>query len=47
MAKSDEYKMFQGCTIGNRIPFIEASARKVFEKLGVNTCEGGFRCIYT
>jgi len=32
MAKAEEYKMFQGCVIGNRIPFIEASARKVFEK---------------
>ncbi|GAG79005.1 unnamed protein product, partial [marine sediment metagenome] len=25
--KVDEYKMFAGCTIGNRIPFIEASSR--------------------
>ncbi len=39
-----EYKMFQGCTIGNRIPFIEASARKVFEKLGVKTSEAPFAC---
>ncbi|MBN1801683.1 MAG: CoB--CoM heterodisulfide reductase subunit B [Candidatus Lokiarchaeota archaeon] len=39
-----EYKMFQGCTIGNRIPFIEASARKVFDKLGVKTSEAPFAC---
>ncbi len=43
-AKADEYKMFQGCTIGNRIPFIEASARKVFEKLGIKTSEAPFAC---
>jgi heterodisulfide reductase subunit B len=44
MAKAEEYKMFEGCTIGNRIPFIEASARKVFEKLGILTSEGPFAC---
>jgi heterodisulfide reductase subunit B len=44
MAKADEYKMFQGCTIGNRIPFIEASARKVFDKLGIKTSEAPFAC---
>ncbi len=44
MAKVDEYKMFEGCTIGNRIPFIEASARKVFDKLGIKTSEGPFAC---
>ncbi len=44
MAKVDEYKMFQGCVIGNRIPFIEASARKVFDKLGINTSDAPFAC---
>jgi heterodisulfide reductase subunit B len=44
MAKAQEYKMFQGCVIGNRIPFIEASARKVFEKLGINTSDAAFAC---
>ncbi|MFX0083524.1 MAG: CoB--CoM heterodisulfide reductase iron-sulfur subunit B family protein [Candidatus Hodarchaeota archaeon] len=44
MAKAEEYKMFQGCVIGNRIPFIEASARKVFEKLGINTSDAAFAC---
>lgn len=44
MAKADEYKMFQGCVIGNRIPFIEASARKVFDKLGIKTSDAAFAC---
>ena len=44
MAKSEEYKMFQGCVIGNRIPFIEASARKVFDKLGIITSDAAFAC---
>lgn len=44
MAKSEEFKMFQGCTIGNRIPFLEASARKVFDKVGIKTSEAAFAC---
>ena len=44
MAKTEEFKMFQGCTIGNRIPFIEASARKVFDTLGIKTSEAPFAC---
>jgi heterodisulfide reductase subunit B len=44
MAKADEYKLFEGCTIGNRIPFIEASARKVFEALEIKTSEAPFAC---
>ena len=44
MAKADEYKMFMGCVIGNRIPFIEASARKVFDKLGIKTSDAAFAC---
>jgi heterodisulfide reductase subunit B len=39
-----EYKMFEGCTIGNRIPFVEAACRKVFEKLGIETSEAPFSC---
>ncbi|HDZ17749.1 hypothetical protein LCGC14_0738870 [marine sediment metagenome] len=39
-----EYKMFEGCTIGNRIPFIEASSRKVFDKLGIQTSQAPFSC---
>ena len=44
MAKVEEYKLFPGCTIGNRIPFIEASARKVFDKLGIKTSDAAFAC---
>jgi len=44
MAKAEAYAMFQGCVIGNRIPFIEASARKVFDKLGIKTSEAPFAC---
>ncbi|MGV9199586.1 MAG: CoB--CoM heterodisulfide reductase iron-sulfur subunit B family protein [Promethearchaeia archaeon] len=44
MAKTQEYKMFEGCTIGNRIPFIEASARKVFDILDIKTSEAPFSC---
>ncbi len=44
MAKAEEYKLFEGCVIGNRIPFIEASARIVFDKLGIKTSEGAFAC---
>jgi heterodisulfide reductase subunit B len=39
-----EYKMFEGCTIGNRIPFIEASSRKVFDKVGIVTSQTNFSC---
>jgi len=44
MAKVSEYKLFQGCTIGNRIPFLEASARKVFEKLDISVSDAAFAC---
>jgi heterodisulfide reductase subunit B len=39
-----EFKMFQGCVIGNRIPFIEAASRKVFDKMGIKTSEAPFSC---
>jgi len=44
MAKTEEFKMFAGCTIGNRIPFIEASSRRVFDKLGIKTSDADFAC---
>jgi len=44
MAKTEEFKIFPGCTIGNRIPFIEASARKVFDALGIKTSDADFAC---
>ncbi|UYP47240.1 H(2):CoB-CoM heterodisulfide,ferredoxin reductase subunit B [Candidatus Lokiarchaeum ossiferum] len=33
--ETHDYEFFPGCTIQNRIPFIEKSARLVFDKLGV------------
>ncbi len=36
--------MFEGCTIGNRIPFIEAASRKVFDKIGIQTSQAPFAC---
>ena len=39
-----EYAMFEGCTIGNRIPFIEAASMKVFEKVGIETSQAPFSC---
>lgn len=36
--------MFQGCFIGNRIPFIEAASRKVFAKFGIETSQAAFSC---
>jgi len=39
-----EYKMFEGCVIGNRIPFIEAASRKVLDKIGVQTSQAPFSC---
>jgi len=44
MSKMTEYKLFPGCVIGNRIPFIEASSRKVFEKVGIKTSDAPFNC---
>jgi len=39
-----EYKMFEGCVIGNRIPFLEASSRKVLDKIGVQVTQAPFSC---
>jgi heterodisulfide reductase subunit B len=44
MEKMTEFKMFEGCTIGNRIPFIEAASRKVFDKMGIETSQAPFSC---
>jgi heterodisulfide reductase subunit B len=44
MKKMTEYKMFEGCVIGNRIPFIEAASRKVFDKVGISTSQAPFSC---
>lgn len=39
-----EYKLFPGCFIQNRIPFLEASARFVFDELGLQYSSGNFGC---
>jgi heterodisulfide reductase subunit B len=39
-----EYKLFPGCVIQNRVPFLEASAKFVFDKLGVSSSAGEFSC---
>jgi heterodisulfide reductase subunit B len=44
MKKMTEFKMFEGCTIGNRIPYIEAASRKVFDKIGIETSQANFSC---
>ena len=44
--KSDikDYDLFAGCTIQNRIPFLEKSARFVFEKLGYTLHDKPYGC---
>ena len=44
MTTTDEFLMFQGCMIGNRLPFLEKSARLVFEKLGLKPKDTSFSC---
>ncbi len=39
-----EYKMFEGCVLGNHIPAIEAACRKVFDKVGIETSQAPFSC---
>ena len=39
-----DMKLFLGCTIPNRLPFLEASARKVFDKVGIETSDAPFAC---
>lgn len=40
-----EFDLFLGCVIPARLPFLEASARKVFEKLGIELIDiEGFSC---
>ncbi len=38
------YILFPGCVIQNRLPFLEKSARLVFEKLGVDIKDAPFLC---
>ena len=39
-----EYKLFPGCVIQNRLPFIEASSKFVFDQLGLEYSAGEFGC---
>ncbi len=39
-----DYLLFEGCTIGNRLPFIEAASRKVFKKLSIHVSQAPFSC---
>ena len=40
-----EYDIFLGCVIPARLPFLEASSRKVFETLGIKLNDvDGFSC---
>ncbi|WP_371805968.1 CoB--CoM heterodisulfide reductase iron-sulfur subunit B family protein [Candidatus Lokiarchaeum ossiferum] len=39
-----EYKLFPGCLMTNRLPFLEASAKVVFDELGLVTSPGEFSC---
>ncbi len=38
------FTLYPGCTIQNRIPYLEASARFVFEKLGISLGAADFNC---
>ncbi len=40
----EEYDLFPGCVIPNRLPYLEDSARKVFDKLGLKTHDAPFNC---
>ncbi|MHA1112592.1 MAG: CoB--CoM heterodisulfide reductase iron-sulfur subunit B family protein [Promethearchaeota archaeon] len=44
MTSLDEFLMFQGCMIGQRLPYLEKSARLVFEKLGMKPKDAAFAC---
>lgn len=41
---TEEKLLFPGCMIGNRLPYLEATARKVFDKLGVKVDNAPFSC---
>ena len=44
MVTGKNVKLFTGCIIQNRLPFLEKSARIVLEKLGVNLQDEQFTC---
>lgn len=40
----EEYKLFPGCLIPNRFPYLEASAKYVFDKIGLKYSHTDFAC---
>jgi heterodisulfide reductase subunit B len=45
MSKTQSFDLFLGCVIPARLPFLEVSSRKVFEKLGIELKDvDGFSC---
>jgi heterodisulfide reductase subunit B2 len=44
MTTADEFLLFPGCMIGNRLPYLEKAARLVFEKLGLKVKDAAFSC---
>ncbi len=39
-----EKKLFIGCVIANRIPYLESTTRKVFDKVGLKVSDAPFSC---
>ena len=44
MSDNQDFLLFGGCLIPNRLPYLEDSARKVFKKLGVKFIDAPFGC---
>lgn len=44
MTTNDEFLLFPGCMIGQRLPYLEKSARLIFEKLGLKSEDAPFSC---
>ncbi len=44
MSNTQDYLLFGGCVIPNRLPYLEDSARKVFKKLGIKVSDAPFGC---
>jgi len=44
MSENNDYLLFGGCVIPNRLPYLEDSARKIFDKLSVKLIDAPFGC---
>jgi len=44
MTSTEEFLLFEGCLIAQRLPYLEKSARLVFEKLGLKPKDAPFGC---